>query len=314
MSVSTEIINVHTGYDWTSIPRNSPYRDSAPYIKVVSYKVTSSAALNRLRSYLNLLTTSVSDFYNDLYKNTEKSDTYYFPYFGDNVRSFSNEFGDTFQNSVLGGIESQINTLGNELAIFAEAGVIGNAKAIGSNVMKKFRGERNVGFMDNTSTSPGSYIETPKMYVYGQTDSSLDISFPLYNTINEDAWQTNYDLIEKLTTINRPTRLSPITMDQPYLYEITLPGIRYIRWAFCGSFSVNLLGARRIIENKIIPDGYQINMSFTSLTTEVNNFIEASKGNGISNPLPPLRLNTPQNTPRNTPQNTPNPNQPNQPA
>jgi hypothetical protein len=308
----SEIRYVHSEYDWTSIPRNSPYRDTAPYIKVISYKVTSSAALNRLRSYLSLLDTDVNGFYENLYNNTVQSNTYFFPYFGDNVRSFSNEFGDTFQNSVLGSVDSMINKLAEETAIFSEAKVLENMKNLGTNAYdmgkKALGGSFSGSFNDLTkgmSTAPGSYIETPKMYVYAQNDSSLDVSFPLYNTINSDAWEKNYNLIDELVTINRPKRLTPITMEQPYLYEIVLPGIRYMRWAFCSSFSINLLGSRRIINDKIIPDGYQVNMSFTSLTTEVSNFMDKSRGaariSGGSTTIPSTLPSTPPSTLPSTP-------------
>jgi hypothetical protein len=61
--------NIHTQYDWTSIPRNSPYRNVAPYVKLTSYKITSSAALNRITSYLSLVNGSSADeFYEKLYR------------------------------------------------------------------------------------------------------------------------------------------------------------------------------------------------------------------------------------------------------
>jgi len=294
------IVNIHTEYDWTAIPRNSAYRDAAPYVKIKSYKVTSSAALNRLRSYVSLVSDqSVDEFYNNLYTNTEEGNTYFFPYFGDNVRSFSNEFDDTFQNSVLGNIDGMLNTLAQETAIFSEGKVLENMSKLGSDIVNKGRdilGGKSTAIGDASkgmSSAPGSYIETPKLYMYAQNDNSLDVSFPLYNTINEDAWEKNYQLIEELTIINRPKRLTSITMEQPYLYEITLPGIRYMRWAYCSNFSVSLFGNRRMIDTRIIPDVYQMNLSFTSLTTEVSNFIEKSKKLEItSTPIPAF-------TPRN---------------
>jgi hypothetical protein len=310
----SDIVNIHKDYDWTSIPRDSSYREDAPYIKIISYKVTSSAALNRLRSYLSLLNTDVNGFYENLYKNVELAKTYFIPYFGDNVRSFSNEFGDTFQNSVLGNVDSMINKLAEETAIFSEAKVLENVKKLGTSAYNMGKnalgGSFSGSFKDLTkgmSTAPGSYIETPKLYVYAQNDSSLDVSFPLYNTINSDAWEKNYKLIDELVTINRPKRITPITMEQPYLYEIVLPGIRYMRWAYCSSLSINLLGSRRIIDSKIIPDGYQINMSFVSLTTEVSNFMEKSRGaytisGGSANTIPSAPSTPPFPTPTSPPQ------------
>jgi hypothetical protein len=34
------------------------------------------------------------------------------------------------------------------------------------------------------------------------------------------------------------------------------------------------LGTKRLLEGKIIPEGYAISMTMTSLTTEVSNFME----------------------------------------
>jgi hypothetical protein len=127
------------------------------------------------------------------------------------------------------------------------------------------------------SSAPGSYIETPKLYQYAQNDGPLEITFPLFNTINGDAVQKNYDLIDKLTRINRPKRLTSITMEPPHIYQVKLKGLRYMRWAYCNNFSVSMIGARRLVNGAITPDGYQITMSLTSLTTEVSNFMDKVK-------------------------------------
>lgn len=271
-----EIINVHTDYDWTSVPRKSALRDDAPHVYLYSYKVTSSAALNRINSYVSLLKKGkdVDGFYNDLYQNVKQKDVFILPYFGDNVRGFSNEFGDTFQYSALGALDSVLNTASNELgALFGETNLAGNASQMIENVKKNgLSNASNLGA--GMSTAPGSYIETPKLYQYAQNDNSLDIRFPLYNTINSDSILDNNKLIDDLTRINRPKRLTAVTMESPYIYEVRVPGLRYMRWAYCSQFSVNLLGARRMVGGKIIPDGYEISMSLTSLTTEVSNFID----------------------------------------
>lgn len=281
-----EVINVHREYDWTSVPRNSPLRYVAPYVKLTSYKITSSAALNRIKSYLNLaLAESADEFYEKLYQNAEVDDIFFIPYFGDNIRSFSNEFGDTFQNGALASIDSLLSNASNEiLAPLGEFKVgenlsklTGQIGAVGSSIgtgnmdnIKKSLGEVGKGM----SSAPGSYIETPKLYQYAQNDGALEITFPLFNTINGDAIKNNYDLIDKLTRINRPTRLTSVTMEPPRIYEVQLRGLRYMRWAYCSNFSVSMIGSRRLVNEAITPDGYQISMSLTSLTTEVSNFMD----------------------------------------
>lgn len=282
--------NVHKEYDWTSVPRNSPYRNVAPYVKITAYKIKSSAALDRLKSYVNLVTAkSADEFYEKLYQNVEKVDDFFIPYFGDNIRSFSNEFGDTFQNEVLGKIDSLLQNAANEIAApigeFNIGGnynkILENTKNFGKNIgsIKDMGGLKNAvgGLGKGLTTSPGSYIETPKLYQYAQNDGPLEITFPLFNTINADAIQKNYDLIDKLTRINRPKRLTSVTMEPPHIYEVRLKGLRYMRWAYCSNFSVNMIGSRRLVNGNITPDGYQITMSLTSLTTEVSNFMDKVK-------------------------------------
>ena len=281
-----EVINVHREYDWTSVPRNSPLRYVAPYVKLTSYKITSSAALNRIKSYLNLaLAESADEFYEKLYQNAEVDDIFFIPYFGDNIRSFTNDFGDTFQNGALASIDSLLQNASNELLAPLEEFKVGEnlsklkgqIGAVGSSIgtgnmdnIKKSLGEVGKGM----SYAPGSYIETPKLYQYAQNDGALEITFPLFNTINGDAIKKNYDLIDKLTRINRPKRLTSVTMEPPRIYEVQLRGLRYMRWAYCSNFSVSMIGSRRLVNEAITPDGYQISMSLTSLTTEVSNFMD----------------------------------------
>ena len=111
------------------------------------------------------------------------------------------------------------------------------------------------------------------MYQYEQNDGALEVSFVLSNTISDDI-DKNAELVKKLTTINRPKRINSIAMEPPRIFQVKVPGQRFIKWAYCSSFGVNLLGTRRMIGGNIVPEGYQINMSFTSLTTEVSNFMD----------------------------------------
>lgn len=279
-------INVHKEYDWTSVPRNSPYRNVAPYVVLRSYKIKSSAALNRLQSYLNLVgTKSADEFYEGLYQNVEQADDFFIPYFGDGVRSFTNDFSDTFQNGPMGSLDSLLQSGMNEIkAPLEELNIGGNVKQFFENAKDSIKNgstatamEKIKGLGKGMTTAPGSYIETPKLYQYAQNDGPLEITFPLFNTINGDAVQKNYDLIDKLTRINRPKRLTSVTMEPPHIYQVKLKGLRYMRWAYCSNFSVSMIGSRRLVNGAITPDGYQISMSLTSLTTEVSNFMDKVK-------------------------------------
>lgn len=275
--------NIVRDYDWTTIPRGSGYRNRAPRVLVQSFKVKSSESLNRIKSYANVVANTDADkFYDKLYSEiADPEDRFRFPFFGDNVRSFSNEYGDTFQSAFLGGVDS---VLTGASKLFGEAGTyvginningikegVGAAmegKSVGD-ILKAASSEMGKGY----STAPGSYIETPKLYQYAQNDAGLEVSIVLDNTLNADN-DKNTKLVEHLTRINRPKRINSIIMEPPRIYKVILSGIRYMRWASCSNFSVKLLGAKRMIDGKIIPEGYQIDMTFTSLTTEVSNFMD----------------------------------------
>jgi hypothetical protein len=283
--------NIVKDYDWTSIPRGSGMRNRAPRVYLKSYKIKSSESLNRIKSYANVATVTNADkFYQDLYGNSSPEDIFWIPFFGDNVRSFSNEYGDTFQASALGKLDSALSegfklygegASLNPLQNIKQAGknYVDAASQLGSDLANENisfkQAVSNVGanLTKNFSTAPGSYIETPKLYQYAQNDSGLEISFVLSNTINGD-YEKNTKMVEHLTKINRPKRKNSVVMEPPRIYEVKLKGVRYIKWAYCSSFSVSFLGTKRVIDGKITPEGYAISMTLTSLTTEVSNFMD----------------------------------------
>lgn len=280
--------NIVMDYDWTSIPKGSVLRSRAPRVTVRSFKIKSSESLNRIKSYAKVAATvNAEEFYNKLYGDIATPDeTFRFPFLGNAVRSFSNEYGDTFQSAFLGSVDS---AFGEASKLYGEYKTYNVGENIGKLVgnIAKANSSDSIGSLVDTatkgmmSTEPGSYIETPKLYQYSQNDSGLEVSFVLSNTINRESVDNNYKLVQKLTGINRPFRKNAVVMEPPRIYEVKLPGIRYIKWASCSSFSVQLLGAKQLREGKIIPEGYLISMTFTSLTTEVSNFMAKVMGEDL---------------------------------
>jgi hypothetical protein len=259
-------------------------RNKAPRVWLQSYKLKSNQVLNRFKNYVEVVKGSdPRTFYTNLYKGVvDKEDDFNIPFFNDSIRSFSNEFGDTFQNGFGGSdgvgttadqIVQQALSLGSQGAsVFG----VDNIKNAGKQALK---GDASGAV--NTLTSgmksggdPGTYIETPKFYQYAPNDGPLEVSFVLSNTLNSDSIKKNHDLVKHLTKINRPERQNSITMDPPRIYTVLVPGHRRIPWAYCSSFGVNLLGTKREIDGVIVPEAYQITMSFTSLTVEAANFMD----------------------------------------
>lgn len=273
-------------YDWTSAPRGSEIRKNAPRVWVKSYKLKSNQIMQTIRGYINILNGLTGDaktFYDKMYSDsTLEEDDFNFPFFTDNVRSFGNTFGDTFQDGIGGG-----GGIGASIFDQAKSFVGGLGQAAGlvgvDNLSKAWKqwnegdhakAAQTVGNGIANDGDPGSYIETPMFYQFEKSDSALEVSFVLANTINSDSIDRNHELVQRLTYINRPLRKNSIAVDPPRIYQVRVPGHRLIRWAYCSSFTMGLLGTRRVINNVIVPEAYQLSMSFQSLTLEHAGFLK----------------------------------------
>lgn len=257
------------------------------------------------------------DFYRGLYAtNTDPITRLNLPFFGDNVRAFTSEFQDTFTpvsqrgakmlgaefieglagmgERMLGGGTELISGVAQSVAGLGGKSLIDKIAKSSSMVMKGMAGVMDLDFGARqndlqtrrsnpgmqTIGAPGTYIETPKFYQYSNTDTGLEISFALSNTINDDAIEQNYKFIKDFTRMNRPFRTGAIGMTFPAIYSLVIPGLRYIQWANLENFSIDLIGSRRRLRNpngsgsRVIPEAYACSFKFKSLTTEAANFMD----------------------------------------
>ena len=104
--------NIRDEYDWTSIPRNNLYRQEAPSAYVTAYELGYSQLQQMVDGYVNLVEANAianarnayggtgpgagMTFYRNIYKPKSQIGNFNFPFFGDSIRSFSNEYQDTF--------------------------------------------------------------------------------------------------------------------------------------------------------------------------------------------------------------------------
>ena len=299
-------------YAWTSIPKNSGLRLEAPSALVTSYELEESQLRAFVSGYINIFNASSEDpmkFYDQLYKvksgngSADGPTRYRFPYFGDNFRSYVNNYADTFsQISNRGahfagakqvqdagtiadeviGLGAAVQQVGNPTLAtqFENIASIGDAAAkqvLNAAGINSPNFEFRIPRASNPGEYPGTYVEHPMFYQYANTDSGVEITFILANTVDRKDIERNQKLIKIIMEESRPERGSAIEMTFPRIYEIKVPGLRYIRWAFLANASFNLLGQRRTIDDKIVPEAYGIALTFQSLTIEVANFIERAE-------------------------------------
>ena len=137
-------------------------------------------------------------------------------------------------------------------------------------------------------SEPGMYIEKPQFYSFAASVDTISFSFPLINTgwaTFEDV-QRNWQLIYMLVYQNRPNRKTRVLIDPPCLYEVMIPGIKYMPYAFVNSLNVQFVGSRRsyVINvpssgggstkiQTIIPDAYLVTIQLKGLVAETQNFL-----------------------------------------
>jgi hypothetical protein len=96
---------------------------------------------------------------------------------------------------------------------------------------------------------------------------------------------------------NRPSRFTRDLIEPPVIYELELPGQKYMPFAYISKLEVQFLGSRRIMDipyidesglgqsssniTTIIPDGYLIDIDFQGLVGDSRNFDYASLNTSI---------------------------------
>lgn len=199
--------------------------------------------------------------YSYLYLRRATGTTYRFPFYNNDYISINNQFSDTYSGS-----EKDSSPIQKVLNIANE-----KATAMGQYA--------NVASV----TEPGMYVQRPQFYNFDDKGATFVAEFVLFNTITENAYQKNLDLITKLLIQNTPHRHNRLLVDPPCIYELTVPGRVFYPYACIEEFTVKHLGTKRNLKNSQgkdvpVPDAYQIQIKFKSLTMEVNNFIIPQMG------------------------------------
>ena len=138
-------------------------------------------------------------------------------------------------------------------------------------------------------TEPGLYIEKPKFYNFKSSGDRITFSFPLINT----GWSTyddvklNWQLAFLLSYQNVPNRRTRELIDPSVIYEVSIPGVKYIPYAYISQLKVDYLGSRRQMNlevpsrsgaksiTTIVPEAYIITITLEGLVAETQNFLMA---------------------------------------
>lgn len=222
---------------------------------------------NFLRNNFQTFDNSVLKPYELLYATEPTGFTYKIPYLDNQYNSGSLTFGEG-EGNIISGIAGIASDVASGIA-----GITGGLK-------------------------PGTYIERAKQYSMGDRGRTITVRFPLLNTGKYQDILDNWQLIFGLIYQNRPGRVTRAIIDMPVIYEVLVPGVVYMPYAYINSLSISFLGSRRTIDIEVpifnndstaptvltttVPDAYQVEFSIEGMNEETRNLLYA---NVVSRPV-----------------------------
>lgn len=134
---------------------------------------------------------------------------------------------------------------------------------------------------DSTSQFVNNWVEMGKFYKYSTEGDKVKIVFPLFNTVKKDEWKRHHRFIFNFAIRNMPFKVDSASYHQPVLYDVIIPGVKRMPFAFVNSFNVQPYGTIRALrgENYIsemvydksstvafnIPEAWMVTIEFTDL-------------------------------------------------
>ena len=276
--VRGQTFNVVSDYRWTL---NERLRKSAasslkevPYVNLYEYEVDESTIKTQLSYYLtqgkeSLTTDGTISLkpYEELFPRKETGNRYKFPYFSEtnfevNTPVWASldtlEQGSKFAESIAG-------VLGGEAAANITGAVIQGAGAgVGAALSLAYP---KVGIMDR-----------PKLW-QSHDFRSINIRFPLFNTVDADDWKNNRALCWTLVNQNLFFKRDFITGFPPVYYEVLIPGQHYSYAACVTNITINNRGNMRALKDdggvdNIVPDVYEVVMTLTDMVMPSRNLLK----------------------------------------
>lgn len=166
-------------------------------------------------------------------------------------------------------------------------GALGGLKEIAANVADAVSVGRDIKGV--------TYVERSKFFNYPTDGEEFTFTFPLINTgsATYDDVIKNWQLIFLLLYNNRPARKNASVIEQPKVYEVYIPGVKYMPFAYIQSLQIDFQGSRRQMKiplppgansrtntlvnsytyDAVIPDAYMIKISLKGLIAESKNFM-----------------------------------------
>lgn len=269
------VFDVVKNFKWTLSKTYTPDQLSEiPYIRLVEHRVNSTSINKQYKFYTNLATDTLNsaqggttsqrgedmlNVYKELWPKDPTGFSYIFPYFNKTNMELGTEPW------------AALDSIGD--AVKTGAGAFGAqfGQAV-SKTMDLIKAGTNLSL--NLQYPAVGVADRPKIFM-AHTDRTITISVTLYNTINVRDWQQNREMLFSLMSQNHFNKRDYTTGIPPVFYEVFIPGSYYCVACCVTNIKIENLGNQRIINGKIVPDAYQLELTLTELVKPSKNQILA---------------------------------------
>ena len=248
----------------------------------------------------NHLSEKVLTPYSFMYFTKPTNKKYVFPVLGDAASSMdiSQSFGDNVNTtSLLSG-----GSIGNMLYDLSTA-----ASSVVNDVISIVDSVTN-----NNNALNQFFVEKAKYYSIPQSQQ-VTISFPLFNTVQKDAWKRNYKFLFNFIIRNMMFKTDSMTYRQPVFYDLYIPGFTRLPLTYVSNMKIQPYGIIRPLStndivspdliNSIVqkntgntssnvsgkidlqvnvPEAWMVTITFTSLLAASSNQVLSSLSNSIT--------------------------------
>lgn len=247
--------------------------DEVPYIFLREWYVDESTILNQVEYYLSgagaeAVKNSEDPMspYNGLFPHNTEGNSYYFPYFDEtnfelNTPSWASL--DTLEAASKAASSGMGLLAGKSAAEVTQAVIQGGAAAAGAALGAIYP---RVGIMDR-----------PKLW-QSHDYRTINVKFPLFNTVRSTDWIANRGLCWTLVNQNLFSKVNMVVGVPPVYYELFIPGQHYSYAASMTNLTIHNRGNMRKLSdgNKacIVPDAYEVSMTFTDMVMPSRNLFQ----------------------------------------
>jgi len=287
----TPIVDVYSKLPWRAQNGPNPAELEIPYILMTEYEIKISGLLANINTMLDELKSKGADFYKDIYKKLYVADQTHFIYKipwliaqGTTLMSSNNKWSDENTSNPFSGLGAMISNLtgGN------------NKNGKSSKVQSAAAGLTSLG-ADLVKGSVGGINGLDSVSYYdSSTKRSVDISFPLYNTLDHKSAFENYNFVLLLTFQNTMTRTSLVTHIPPKIYEVRTGGIGgvFMTAAYISNLNITNIGTTRLLNATefghvsspiLIPEAYKISFTLTDLLPPSTQLLAEANGGSAAN-------------------------------